>query len=235
AAGRWGSVHPPHYSGQLSGAQAPWADTRWRQLYAIQGRHGCSLLGRASRRSSSGYCWRLWRIPASPRCHGLRVCTETAGGAPTTTSCYLTELPESDPCPVFKKRHKPCLLLQDSYSYVRSTAPAVAYDSKQYYQQPVVTPAVAAAAAQPQPTVAESYYQTAAKTGYSQGATPYTQTQQTRQVTAIKPATPRPATSTFSIYPVSSAVQPVGAAAGASVVPSYSQSPTYSTNAVTYS
>uniref|UniRef100_A0A8C2EL13 Zinc finger RNA-binding protein n=1 Tax=Cyprinus carpio TaxID=7962 RepID=A0A8C2EL13_CYPCA len=124
---------------------------------------------------------------------------------------------------------------QDSYSYVRSTAPAVAYDSKQYYQQPVVTPAVAAAAAQPQPTVAESYYQTAAKTGYSQGATPYTQTQQTRQVTAIKPATPRPATSTFSIYPVSSAVQPVGAAAGASVVPSYSQSPTYSTNAVTYS
>ncbi|KTG05451.1 hypothetical protein cypCar_00004338 [Cyprinus carpio] len=123
---------------------------------------------------------------------------------------------------------------QDSYSYVRSTAPAVAYDSKQYYQQPAATPAVAAAAAQPQPTVAESYYQTAPKTGYSQGATPYTQTQQTRQVTAIKPATPRPATSTFSIYPVSSAVQPVAAAA-ASVVPSYSQSPTYSTNAVTYS
>uniref|UniRef100_A0A673JZ79 Zinc finger RNA-binding protein n=1 Tax=Sinocyclocheilus rhinocerous TaxID=307959 RepID=A0A673JZ79_9TELE len=124
---------------------------------------------------------------------------------------------------------------QDSYSYVRSTAPAVAYDSKQYYQQPAATPAVAAAAAQPPPTVAESYYQTAPKTGYSQGATPYTQTQQTRQVTAIKPATPRPATSTFSIYPVSSAVQPVAAAAAASVVPSYSQSPTYSTNAVTYS
>uniref|UniRef100_A0A672T570 Zinc finger RNA-binding protein n=1 Tax=Sinocyclocheilus grahami TaxID=75366 RepID=A0A672T570_SINGR len=122
---------------------------------------------------------------------------------------------------------------QDSYSYVRSTAPAVAYDSKQYYQQPAATPAVAVAAAQPPPTVAESYYQTAPKTGYSQGATPYTQTQQTRQVTAIKPATPRPATSTFSIYPVSSAVQP--AAAAASVVPSYSQSPTYSTNAVTYS
>ncbi|XP_030623704.1 zinc finger RNA-binding protein [Chanos chanos] len=124
---------------------------------------------------------------------------------------------------------------QDSYSYVRSTAPAVAYDSKQYYQQPTATAAVAAAAAQPQPTVAESYYQTAPKTGYSQGATPYTQAQQTRQVTAIKPATPSPATSTFSIYPVSSAVQPVAAAAAASVVPSYSQSPTYSTNAVTYS
>lgn len=74
----------------------------------------------------------------------------------------------------------------------------------------------------------------APKTGYSQGATPYAQTQQTqRQVTAIKPATPSPATSTFSIYPVSSAVQP--SAAAASVVPSYSQSPTYSTNAVTYS
>ncbi|XP_056314240.1 zinc finger RNA-binding protein isoform X1 [Danio aesculapii] len=124
---------------------------------------------------------------------------------------------------------------QDSYSYVRSTAPAVAYDSKQYYQQPAATPTVAAAAAQPQPTVAESYYQTAPKTGYSQGATPYTQTQQTRQVTVVKPATPSPATSTFSIYPVSSAVQPVAAAAAASVVPSYSQSPTYSTNAVTYS
>lgn len=120
---------------------------------------------------------------------------------------------------------------------MRSSAPVVAYDSKQYYQQPTATAAVAAAAAQPQPTVAETYYQTAPKTGYSQGATPYTQTQQTRQVTAIKPATQSPATSTFSIYPVSSAVQPVAAAAAAasSVVPSYSQSPTYSTNAVTYS
>ncbi|MGH0170749.1 UNVERIFIED_CONTAM: hypothetical protein FKN15_059699 [Acipenser sinensis] len=120
---------------------------------------------------------------------------------------------------------------QDSYSYVRSTAPAVAYDSKQYYQQPTATAAVAAVAAQPQPTVSDSYYQTAPKTGYSQGATQYTQAQQTRQVTAIKPATPSPATTTFSIYPVSSTVQQVAAAA----VPSYSQSPTYSTTAVTYS
>ncbi|XP_053726323.1 zinc finger RNA-binding protein isoform X1 [Synchiropus splendidus] len=120
---------------------------------------------------------------------------------------------------------------QDTYSYVRSTAPAVAYDSKQYYQQPTATAAVAAA--QPQPSVADSYYQTAAKTGYSQGVTSYTQTQQTRQVTVIKPAAPSPATSTFSIYPVTSTVQPVAAAA--SVVPTYSQSPTYSTNAVTYS
>uniref|UniRef100_A0A8C5EU54 Zinc finger RNA-binding protein n=1 Tax=Gouania willdenowi TaxID=441366 RepID=A0A8C5EU54_GOUWI len=120
---------------------------------------------------------------------------------------------------------------QDSYSYVRSTAPAVAYDSKQYYQQPTATAAVAAAA-QPQPSVADSYYQTAPKTGYSQGVTSYTQSQQTRQVTVIKPAAPSPASSTFSIYPVTSTVQPVAAA---SVVPTYSQSPTYSTNAVTYS
>ncbi|KAM6930817.1 zinc finger RNA-binding protein [Xenentodon cancila] len=120
---------------------------------------------------------------------------------------------------------------QDSYSYVRSTAPAVAYDSKQYYQQPTATAAVAAA--QPQPSVADSYYQTAPKTGYSQGVTSYTQSQQTRQVTVIKPAAPSPASSTFSIYPVTSSVQPVAAAA--SVVPSYSQSATYSTNAVTYS
>ncbi|NXF74744.1 ZFR protein, partial [Sclerurus mexicanus] len=120
---------------------------------------------------------------------------------------------------------------QDSYSYVRSTAPAVAYDSKQYYQQPTGT--AVAAAAQPQPSVAESYYQTAPKAGYSQGATQYTQAQQTRQVTAIKPATPSPATTTFSIYPVSSTVQPVAAAA--TVVPSYTQSATYSTTAVTYS
>ncbi|KFQ13437.1 Zinc finger RNA-binding protein, partial [Leptosomus discolor] len=103
---------------------------------------------------------------------------------------------------------------QDSYSYVRSTAPAVAYDSKQYYQQPTATAA-------------------APKAGYSQGATQYTQAQQTRQVTAIKPATPSPATTTFSIYPVSSTVQPVAAAA--TVVPSYTQSATYSTTAVTYS
>ncbi|CAD7675105.1 unnamed protein product [Nyctereutes procyonoides] len=96
---------------------------------------------------------------------------------------------------------------QDSYSYVRSTAPAVAYDSKQL-------------PAQPQPSVAETYYQIAPKAGYSQGTTQYTQAQQTRQVTAIKPATPSPATTTFSIYPVSSTVQ---------------SSATYSTMAVTYS
>ncbi|KAM4049914.1 zinc finger RNA-binding protein isoform 2-T2 [Anomaloglossus baeobatrachus] len=131
---------------------------------------------------------------------------------------------------------------QDTYSYVRSTAPAVAYDSKQYYQQPTATAAAVAAAAQPQPSVAESYYQTAPfalslpvapKAGYSQGAAQYTQAQQTRQVTAIKPANPSPATTTFSIYPVSSTVQPVAAAA--TVVPSYTQSATYSTTAVTYS
>ncbi|KAI5164912.1 Zinc Finger Rna-Binding Protein [Manis pentadactyla] len=122
---------------------------------------------------------------------------------------------------------------QDSYSYVRSTAPAVAYDSKQYYQQPTATAAAVAAAAQPQPSVAETYYQTAPKAGYSQGATQYTQAQQTRQVTAIKPATPSPAATTFSIYPVSSTVQPVAAAA--TVVPSYTQSATYSATAVTYS
>ncbi|XP_073537530.1 zinc finger RNA-binding protein isoform X3 [Phyllobates terribilis] len=123
---------------------------------------------------------------------------------------------------------------QDSYSYVRSTAPAVTYDSKQYYQQPTATAAAVAAAAQPQPSVAESYYQTVApKAGYSQGAAQYTQAQQTRQVTAIKPANPCPVTTTFSIYPVSSTVQPVAAAA--TVVPSYSQSATYSTTAVTYS
>lgn len=52
------------------------------------------------------------------------------------------------------------MLLKDTYSYVRSTAPAVAYDSKQYYQQPTATAAAVAAAAQPQPSVAESYYQT---------------------------------------------------------------------------
>uniref|UniRef100_A0A1A8HBM4 Zinc finger RNA-binding protein n=1 Tax=Nothobranchius korthausae TaxID=1143690 RepID=A0A1A8HBM4_9TELE len=121
---------------------------------------------------------------------------------------------------------------QESYSYVRSTASAVGYDgTKQYYQQPTATAAVAAA--HPQPSVAESYYQTAPKPAYTQGVTSYTQTQQTRQVTVIKPAAPSPASSTFSIFPVTSTVQPVAAAA--SVVPSYSQSPTYSTNAVTYS
>lgn len=49
------------------------------------------------------------------------------------------------------------MFIQDSYSYVRSTASAVGYDSKQYYQQPTATAAVAAA--QPQPSVADSYYQ----------------------------------------------------------------------------
>ncbi len=59
-----------------------------------------------------------------------------------------------------KKRQAFCLLLQDSYSYVRSTAPAVAYDSKQYYQQPVATPTVGRCRSPATTTVAESYYQT---------------------------------------------------------------------------
>ncbi|KFO38447.1 Zinc finger RNA-binding protein [Fukomys damarensis] len=56
---------------------------------------------------------------------------------------------------------------QDSYTYVRATAPAVAYDSKQYYQQPTATAAAVAATDQPRPSVAEIYYQTVPKAGYS--------------------------------------------------------------------
>uniref|UniRef100_A0A8D3D5X1 Zinc finger RNA-binding protein n=1 Tax=Scophthalmus maximus TaxID=52904 RepID=A0A8D3D5X1_SCOMX len=73
---------------------------------------------------------------------------------------------------------------QDSYSYVRSTAPAVAYDTKQYYQQPTATAAVAAA--QPQPSVADSYYQTGTSySGYEaavySAASSYYQQQQQQQ------------------------------------------------------
>uniref|UniRef100_A0A8C7T0Q3 Zinc finger RNA-binding protein n=1 Tax=Oncorhynchus mykiss TaxID=8022 RepID=A0A8C7T0Q3_ONCMY len=84
---------------------------------------------------------------------------------------------------------------QDSYSYVRSTAPAVTYDPKQYYQQPVASAAVAV---QPQPT-AESYYQTASLNTswdtpwkkslpaavYSAASTYYQQQQQQQQKQAV--------------------------------------------------
>uniref|UniRef100_A0A4W3IDK6 Zinc finger RNA-binding protein n=1 Tax=Callorhinchus milii TaxID=7868 RepID=A0A4W3IDK6_CALMI len=59
---------------------------------------------------------------------------------------------------------------QDTYTYVRSTAPALAYDSKQYYPQPT-------AAAQPQPTAAEAYYQAV----YSAASSYYQQQQQQQQ------------------------------------------------------
>uniref|UniRef100_A0A8P4GPL7 Zinc finger RNA-binding protein n=1 Tax=Dicentrarchus labrax TaxID=13489 RepID=A0A8P4GPL7_DICLA len=79
---------------------------------------------------------------------------------------------------------------QDSYSYVRSTAPAVAYDStKQYYQQPTATAAVAAA--QPQPSVADSYYQTGTSYSgyeaavYSAASSYYQQQQQQQQKQAV--------------------------------------------------
>uniref|UniRef100_A0A4W6G6A6 Zinc finger RNA-binding protein n=1 Tax=Lates calcarifer TaxID=8187 RepID=A0A4W6G6A6_LATCA len=82
---------------------------------------------------------------------------------------------------------------QDSYSYVRSTAPAVAYDSKQYYQQPTATAAVAAA--QPQPSVADSYYQTGTSYSgyeaavYSAASSYYQQQQQQKQAVAAVAAT----------------------------------------------
>lgn len=54
---------------------------------------------------------------------------------------------------------------------MRSTAPAVAYDSKQYYQQPTATAAVATA--QPQPSVADSYYQSGMLHTHSTEAGPH--------------------------------------------------------------
>ncbi|XP_062888323.1 zinc finger RNA-binding protein-like isoform X3 [Mobula hypostoma] len=121
---------------------------------------------------------------------------------------------------------------QDNYSYARSTATAPTYD-KQYYQQSV------SAAAQPQHTATDSYYQTIApKTSFSQTTTPYTQTQQSRQVTAIKPApTPIPVTTSYTVYPVVTTVQPTAqpTAAVATAAVSYTQTPSYNTTPVSYS
>ncbi|XP_032903135.1 zinc finger RNA-binding protein-like isoform X2 [Amblyraja radiata] len=121
---------------------------------------------------------------------------------------------------------------KDSYSYARSTATAPGYD-KQYYQQPV------SAAAQPQHTATDSYYQTIApKTSFSQTTTPYTQTQQSRQVTAIKPApAPIPVTTSYTVYPVVTTVQPSvqPTAAVATAAVSYTQTPSYNTTPVSYS
>ncbi|XP_055514253.1 zinc finger RNA-binding protein-like isoform X2 [Leucoraja erinacea] len=120
---------------------------------------------------------------------------------------------------------------KDSYSYARSTATAPSYD-KQYYQQPV------SAAAQPQHTATDSYYQTTPKTSFSQTTTPYTQTQQSRQVTAIKPApAPIPVTTSYTVYPVVTTVQPSvqPTAAVATAAVSYTQTPSYNTTPVSYS
>ncbi|KAJ7399013.1 hypothetical protein BTVI_119237 [Pitangus sulphuratus] len=108
---------------------------------------------------------------------------------------------------------------QDSYSYVRSTAPAVAYDSKQYYQQPTATVAAVAAAAQPQPSVAESYYQTGGNKLQTTGSkleemksaesiktttAATVQTQEVKLDTAAEPMTPT------TLAALQSDVQPVG-------------------------
>uniref|UniRef100_A0A672HQ18 Zinc finger RNA-binding protein n=1 Tax=Salarias fasciatus TaxID=181472 RepID=A0A672HQ18_SALFA len=95
---------------------------------------------------------------------------------------------------------------QDSYSYVRSTATAVAYDSKQYYQQPTATAAVAAAA-QPQPSVADSYYQTGTSYSgyeaavYSAASNYYQQQQQQKQAVAAVAATAAWTGNTFTKKP----------------------------------
>uniref|UniRef100_A0A3Q4GP69 Zinc finger RNA-binding protein n=1 Tax=Neolamprologus brichardi TaxID=32507 RepID=A0A3Q4GP69_NEOBR len=94
---------------------------------------------------------------------------------------------------------------QDSYSYVRSTAPAVAYDSKQYYQQPTATAAVAAA--QPQPSVADTYYQTGTSYSgyeaavYSAASSYYQQQQQQKQAVAAVAATAAWTGNTFTKKP----------------------------------
>lgn len=117
AAGRWGSVHPPHYSGQLYCASSTGGGAHGGGSICPYSRHGCCCSACTGRRSSCGYCCCLCRIPASPRCHGLRVCTETAGGSPTTTSCHLTKLPG-------KRRERTCFLYLVLVAYTSSLLPA---------------------------------------------------------------------------------------------------------------
>ncbi|XP_072924799.1 zinc finger RNA-binding protein-like isoform X3 [Hemitrygon akajei] len=168
-----------------------------------------------------------------PATQAVRPVTSAAYGSyPTAHSVadysYGQRQPESTPqqTPATTQNY------QDNYSYARSTATAPTYD-KQYYQQPV------SAAAQPQHTATDSYYQTIApKTSFSQTTTPYTQTQQSRQVTAIKPApTPIPVTTSYTVYPVVTTVQPTvqPTAAVATAAVSYTQTPSYNTTPVSYS
>ncbi|XP_059847538.1 zinc finger RNA-binding protein-like isoform X3 [Hypanus sabinus] len=168
-----------------------------------------------------------------PATQAVRPVTSAAYGSyPTAHSVadysYGQRQPESTPqqTPATTQNY------QDNYSYARSTATAPTYD-KQYYQQPV------SAAAQPQHTATDSYYQTIApKTSFSQTTTPYTQTQQSRQVTAIKPApTPIPVTTSYTVYPVVTTVQPTAqpTAAVATAAVSYTQTPSYNTTPVSYS
>uniref|UniRef100_A0A3B3TB07 Zinc finger RNA-binding protein n=1 Tax=Paramormyrops kingsleyae TaxID=1676925 RepID=A0A3B3TB07_9TELE len=117
-----------------------------------------------------------------------------------TDYSYAQRQPEAPPPPppVTSQNY------QDSYSYVRSTAPAVAYDAKQYYQQTAATAAVAAA--QPQPTVAETYYQTGTSySGYEaavySAASSYYQQQQQKQAVAAVAATAAWTGSTFTKKP----------------------------------
>ncbi|KAL0193049.1 hypothetical protein M9458_011345, partial [Cirrhinus mrigala] len=93
AAGCWGGIHPPHYRCQLYCASSTCGGTHGGGSLRPYSRHGCCCQACTSRCSSSSYCRSLWRIPANTCCHGLRVCTETAGSTATTTSCYLTKLP----------------------------------------------------------------------------------------------------------------------------------------------
>ncbi|XP_023674627.2 zinc finger RNA-binding protein 2 isoform X2 [Paramormyrops kingsleyae] len=95
---------------------------------------------------------------------------------------------------------------QDSYSYGRA-ASAGAYESKQYYQ-------ASAGPAPVQRTAADTYYQTVAKSAYSQPAPQ-------RQVTALKPVAPASSVAvSYGVYPASS-----------SSICSYAPSSSYSSSA----
>ncbi|KAJ8408252.1 hypothetical protein AAFF_G00256660 [Aldrovandia affinis] len=108
---------------------------------------------------------------------------------------------------------------QDNYSYGRA-ASATNYENKQYYQTSV-------APAQRTPT--ETYYQTGAKTGYSQASTVYSQPPPQRQVTALKPIAPASSVSTsYNIYPVSTSVQQPP-----TPISSYAPSSSYNSTAAT--
>lgn len=167
AASSRGSIHSSHHSGQLHCTSSSCGGSY--SGGSLRPNSGHRRSSQACTRCSGGccYCCCLWRVPASTRHYRLWLRSAPAWSSSAASTSYISELPGT--LSVYKviimfipqttaHSHSFSSSSKDTYSYVRSTAPAVAYDSKQYYQQPTATAAVAAA--QPQPSVAESYYQT---------------------------------------------------------------------------
>lgn len=87
-----GSIHTSNHSGQLHSSSGTGSGTHCGGCLCAHCGH-CCCSEACARRCGSCYCCSLWRVPANPHCHWLRLPSAPAWSPSSATTGHLTELP----------------------------------------------------------------------------------------------------------------------------------------------